>query len=299
MRNRGSISLSILIGSFFLAILSQTVLIFVTHSKTSILEELEDYQLRKLCGSVVESLESEDFVDGTENWPEITLEPGHHRVNVNRTIESSEDNLINYVVVGAIADNDKAFYMRKLKVSFPCILQEKAKDYAVIYRNSITGQDFLNNGALYTSMKEEVLPNLKFLNGKALPVATSETAAQDGLSSKFYYLPSNNDFTFKANGKFYGSTVFANFRTINISNNCIFYDRVLLVSDTGNINIGKNVNLKKAIIVAYGTVTIDSGSKINGLIVGQKIIFKGPVQISRDEEVVTPFSSAYFLTNQN
>lgn len=299
MRSKGSISLGILVGTLFLAVLSQIALIFVTKSKTAFLDDLEEYQLRRLCGSVADSLNTNTAVNGTENWPEITLEPGHYKVNVSTTTESSEDGLINYLVIGATANNDKSFYMRKLNFKLPSILLEKAKDYSIIYKKSLSGENYLSNSNLYTSTNEEVLPKVRFLNGKALSTITSEIAVQDGFSSNFYYLPSNNDFTFKANGKFHGSTVFVNQRNINILNNCIFYDRIMIISGAGNITIGKNVDLKKAIIVAYGTVSIDSGSKINGLIAGNKIILKGPVQISRDEEVVTPFSSAYFLTNSD
>lgn len=299
MHSKGSISIIILIGALFLAMLSQIALIFVTKSKSVILEDLQDYQLRRLCGSVAETTLTNTFLNGTENWPEITLEPGHYQVNVSVTRESSEDGLINYVVVGATANNDKAFYLKKLFVNPPNVLQEKVKNYAIVYKSTLTGENFLTNSNLYTSTNEEVLPNVKFLNGKALTTMTSELASQDGFSSKFYYIPTNNEFTFKANGKFYGSTVFVNSKTINILNNCTFYDRIMIISGAGNINIGKNVLLNKAIIAAYGTVTIDSGSKINGLITGNRIVLKGPVQISRDEEVVTPFSSAYFLTNSN
>ncbi|MDO4178107.1 MAG: hypothetical protein Q4D21_02860 [Phascolarctobacterium sp.] len=298
MRNRGSISLSILIGSLFLAAIAQMILIFAVRSKANILEELEDYQLRKIVGSVAEGLSYETLTDGQENWPEITLEPGHHKTNVVRTTTSSDDGLIRYTTVEASTDNEHTFAMRKLRFDMPASWQECVKDYAIIYKTSFEGEEFLNSGVLYTSTKEEVMPSVKFLSGKVISSTTSDEAAQFGFSSRFYYLPSNT-FTFKASSRFYGSTVFVNSQTINIASNCTFYDRILLVSGAGDVIIGKNVNIKNGIIVAHGTISIDSGSKINGLIIGNKIVLKGQVQLSRDEEIVTPFSSAYFFNTSS
>ena len=299
MHNKGSISISILIGSLFLAALTQTILIFSMHTKSSALEELEDYQLRKLCGSIAKRFETHTITDGTETWPDVILEPGHHKVKVIQTLENSDDALLSYMTIGAISNNDHSFYMRKLTVNLPNIVKEKVKDYPIIYKNSISGTEYLNNRPLYTSTKEEVMPLFKFLNTKAISSLMPEDAIQDGLSSRFYYLPTNTTFSFKSNSKIHGSTVFVNAGNINIASNCIFYDRIMLVSGAGNITIGKNVNFKKAVIIARGTISIDSDSKINGLIIGNQVILKGPITLSPDEEVVTPFSSTYFLNTSS
>ena len=295
MSRRGSITIGILIGSLFLAVFVQMILIMFSRSRSNMLEEFENYQLRKLCGSVLEKIEREASVDGNKNWPEVILEPGHHRVQIEKRLETSTDGLIKYLSVGAVADNQQSFYMRKLKLETSHDLQEKAKQFALIYKNSLSGSEYLSAQQLYTSTNEEVMPAVKFLNGKAISSFTAADAAQDGLSSKFYYLPSSTTFSFSSGSKIHGSTVFVNSGSISIASNCIFYDRVMIVSGAGSITIGKNVNLKKAIIIAKNTVTIDEGSQINGLIVGNQIVLKGPVSISRDEEVVEPFSSAYFL----
>lgn len=295
MHSKGNISMNVLIGSLFLVAFVQIILNFSIHSKISILEELEDYQLRKLCGSLVEALENNTYVDGSETCSEIILEPGHHQVNIIRSSEKSDDSLLSYATIGAVADNQRAFYMHKLTVNLPSIIKEKIKDSPIIYKNSIIGTEYLNKGTTYTSIQEEVMPKFKFLNGKALDTLTSDIAIQDGFSSRFYYLPSSNTFSFNANSNIRGSTVFVNNGNINIANSCVFHDRVMLISNAGNITIGKNTNFKKALIMSHGTVTIDSDSKINGLIIGSQIILKGPVSLSQDEEVVTPFSSAYFL----
>ena len=82
-------------------------------------------------------------------------------------------------------------------------------------------------------------------------------------------------FTFKSNGRYLGDTVFINKSGIDIGAGSSFPDRLVLYSQKGNITIGNNVRMDKAFIHAYATVSIGSGCKIKGLILANKIIFKG------------------------
>ena len=82
---------------------------------------------------------------------------------------------------------------------------------------------------------------------------------------------------------------------IEIGAGCSFPNRVAMYSQKGNITIGDNVRMDKALIHAYGTVTIGTGCKIKGLILANKIILKGASTFSADADVVAPFASCAFM----
>ena len=91
------------------------------------------------------------------------------------------------------------------------------------------------------------------------------------------------------------ATVFVNKAGIEIGSGTSFPDRIAMYSQKGNITIGDNVRMDKALLHAYGTITIGTGCKIKGLIIANKMILKGTSEFSADADVVAPFVSCAFM----
>ena len=119
-------------------------------------------------------------------------------------------------------------------------------------------------------------------------------AANEGLTKHFTYLDSDSTFSFTRGSTLLGDSVFVNKGSIVVNANCVFPNRLALYSQKGSITIGDNVRMDKALVHAYSTVTIGSGSKINGLIIANKIILKGASSFSADADVVAQFASCVF-----
>ena len=170
-----------------------------------------------------------------------------------------------------------------------------AEQYALVSKTA-TGLDYLAQEGVYkqASTEEVKLPEVRFFFNKAASDITADVAISEGLSRHFTYLDADKSFAFKSNSRLPGATVFVNKGSIEIGSGCSFPDRLVMYSQKGNILIGDNVRMSKALVHAYGTVSIGTGCTINGLIIANKIIFKGTSSFSADADVVAPFASCAF-----
>ena len=72
-----------------------------------------------------------------------------------------------------------------------------------------------------------------------------------------------------------------------------------LLSADGQIEIGKNAVLGKALLLSKYDITVKSGASINGIaLCDGRLIVEGGVTFSRDESVLQPFITAYRLKQQ-
>ena len=294
---RGSISIYLLLVALVLALLAQLGLLLSRHELDKVQRRLLGQQLRHLNNSYFVSLKDSDLAAGSHALFTGELEPGHVGVNVNAKVEKSTDGLIRFFEVKSTAAAQGSAVQRlcQLTLDFAEPQSLLAGQYALASKTA-TGLEYLPSEAVYkqASTEEVKLPVVRFFYNKAASDITADTALNEGLSRHFTYLDLDKTFTFKSNGRYLGDTVFINKYGIDIGAGASFPDRLVMYSQKGNITIGNNVRMDKAFIHAYATVTIGSGCRIKGLILANKIIFKGASEFSADGDVVAPFTSCAF-----
>ena len=294
---RGSISIYLLLVALLLALLAQLGLLCCRQMLEKSRQGLLKQQLRRLNNSYFLKLKDAELTPGDYLCFEGVLQPGQEVVTVKATSSQSSDGLINFLEVKGTAANHAGAVQRlcQITLDFADTPRAWAGQYALVSRTA-EGLEYLQQEGLYIqASKEEVqLPAVDFLNKRATGSVTAAEAANEGLNKHFTYLASDTGFAFTRGSTLAGETTFVNRGSITINANCVFPDRVALYSQKNSITIGNNVRMDKALVHAYGTVTIGAGCRINGLIIANKIILKGESTFSADGDVVAPFTSCAF-----
>ena len=294
---RGSISLYLLVVSLLMTLLTHMALLWSQREFGKTKQRLLEQQLRQLNNSYFLNLKDSSLAPGKYQCFAGVLQPGSEPVEIIAKSEDSTDGLINFFQVQGTAVNLGSAVQRlcRLSLNFSESQRLLAGQYALASK-TVTGLEYLPQEAVYkqASTEEVKLPEVRFFYNKAASDTTADTALNEGLSRRFTYLDLAKSFTFKSNGRYLGDTVFINKSGIDIGAGSSFPDHLVLYSQKGNITIGNNVRMDKAFIHAYATVSIGSGCKIKGLILANKIIFKGASEFSADASVVAPFTSCAF-----
>ncbi len=300
---KGSVSVVLLIICFVLALLAHLALISSRQELKEARQRVLAKQLRHLNNSFFMKLANEELPSGQWQCFQGRVQPGKESVTVNCKSEYSSDGLINFLEVKSKADNyagqsgnaDAVQRLCRLKMNFAEAQKKMAEKY-VLTSKKATGLENLEQEALYiqASTEEVTLPALSFFQGKAASSITSDETVNEGLTRRFVYLNSSQIFTFKKNSVIRGQSIFTNKASIIIGATCHFPDRLAMYSTQGNITLEDNVRLDKALLHAYGTVTIGSGCKINGLIIANNIVLKGKADFSADADVLAAFASCAF-----
>ena len=294
---RGSISIYLLLVALLLALLAQLGLLCCRQMLEKSRQGLLKQQLRRLNNSYFLKLKDAELTPGDYLCFEGVLRPGQEVVAVKATSSQSSDGLINFLEVKGTAPNVNGAVQGLCQLTLRFSEPERllAGQYALASK-TVTGLEYLPQEAVYkqASTEEVKLPQVRFFYNKAASAMTADEAVSEGLSRHFNYLDLDKSFVFKNNSTLLGETVFVNKSSIEIGSGCAFADRVAIYSQKGNIIIGNNVRMNKALIHAYGTVSIGTGCTINGLIIANKIILKGTSSFSADADVVAPFVSCAF-----
>lgn len=295
---RGSISIYVLLVALVLALLAQLALLWSRQELDKVQSRILGQQLRRVNNSYFMSLKDRDLAPGNYELFTGELEPGHASVNVNAKVEKSTDGLSKFFEVKSTVANQSSAVQRlcQLTLDFAEPQRLLAGQYALVSK-SATGLEYLPSEAVYkqASTEEVKLPEVRFFYKKAVSDTTANTVVSDGFNKRFTYLDLSSSFVFPKQARLLGEAVFVNKSGIEIGAGCSFPNRVAMYSQKGNITIGDNVRMDKALIHAYGNVTIGTGCKIKGLILANKIILKGASTFSGDADVVAPFSSCAFM----
>ena len=294
---RGSISIYLLLVALLLALLAQLGLLCCRQMLEKSRQGLLKQQLRRLNNSYFLKLKDAELTPGDYLCFEGVLRPGQEVVTVKATSSQSSDGLINFLEVKGTAPNVNGAVqgLCQLTLRFSEPQRLLAEQYALVSKTA-TGLEYLAQEGVYkqASTEEVKLPEVRFFFNKAASDITADVAISEGLSRHFTYLDADKSFAFKSNSRLPGATVFVNKGSIEIGSGCSFPDRLVMYSQKGNILIGDNVRMSKALVHAYGTVSIGTGCTINGLIIANKIILKGTSSFSADADVVAPFASCAF-----
>ena len=296
--SRGSVSIFLLIAALIMALVGQLMLLWCREELVRTRAYLFQQQLRYLNGSCYSMLKDMDVEDGSKTIYRGVLQPGNAEVEVVVKKTTSSDGLLHFLEVTSTSANQDGALQRlcRLKLDFAAAQKNLGGSMALASKK-VTGLENISQEAVYTQASDEEvkLPELQFFYLKAVNSITTTDAVSEGLSRRFIYLDANNTFQFKANSVIGGASAFANKGSIEIGNGAHFPERLALYSRNGNITIGDNVKLDKALVHAYGTVTIGTGCKINGLVLANNIVLKGDSRFMADADVVAPFASVAYI----
>ena len=291
---KGSISLPCLLAALLLALSAQLCLLYAVKGYEAEKEFLRGQQLRLLCGSVLQAIGQKPQPAGTQLCYEGELQPGNEPVTVTSESSYSSDGQIDYLKVSAVAANHVGAVQRlhRLRVSFsPQMLALATK--SVLAGRSLTGSEYLQQAALYTSTEEVRLPQMSFLRNKCPGVLNKKAVAEVGLSARFYYLRNNNSLSLGTEG-LHGPTMIVNPYSITTAEGSYYPDRLVLISENGNIKLGAGTRMAQALVLAKGKVTICEGCQLNGFVMADKIVIEGSADLTPDTGAVEPMLTPYF-----
>ncbi|MGM9528684.1 MAG: hypothetical protein ACI3XH_01600 [Phascolarctobacterium sp.] len=295
---RGSISIYLLLVALLLALLAQLALLWSRAELDKTQQRLLRQQLRRISNTLFMQLKDKPLPAGTHICYEGNLQPNNEKVVVKAIGSTSTDGLIELLEVEGTAVQENGVVQRlcQLTLHFAESQRALAGQYALVSKTA-TGLEYLTQEGVYkqASTEEVKLPEVRFLYKKAVSDTTASTVVNDGFNKHFTYLDLSSSFVFPKQARLLGETVFVNKSGIEIGAGCSVPERLALYSQKGNITIGDNVRMDKALIHAYGTVTIGTGCRIKGLILANKIILKGASTFSADADVVAPFASCAFM----
>lgn len=299
-RERGSISIAFLLVGLFLAALAQMAMIFISRN----VQFEEDYwrgrQLRLLCSSVIEHLATQELEAGEDILLEANLQPGNVPVKLIRKIYYSDDACFRNLELRA-ETKEASQSLRHLQFSLDKVKLAQAQRYMLISGKDLLGTEFLPDEGIHTSAEEVIIPQISFLKNtgefkRSISALGMDDVRQYGLDKRFYYLTNiGSPTTFTKNLKVYGTAVIATEGSIIIESGCQFFDRVIFLVK-GTLTIKGDVKLPQVLVVSYGRVTIGTGCQIGGVIFsGSNIELQGSSELTYDENVVAPFSSAFYI----
>lgn len=286
---KGSISLPCLLAALLLALSAQLSLLYAVRGYESEKDFLREQQLRLLCSSVLQAIGQEPRPPGRQLCYEGELQPDSEPVTVTSESIYSSDGFIDYLKVTAAAVNHAG---HRIRVSFGPQMQALAAK-SVLAGRSLTGDGYLQQAALYTSIEEVKLPQMSFLRDKCPGVLNKKSVAEVGLSARFYYLRNNNSLLLGTEG-LHGPTMIVNPYSITTAEGSYYPDRLVLISENGNIKLGAGTRLTQALVLAKGKVTICEGCQLNGFVMADKIVIEGNADLTPDTGAVEPMLTPYF-----
>ena len=291
---KGSISLPCLLAALLLALSAQLCLHYAVKGYEAEKDFLRGQQLRLLCGSVLQAIGQKQQPAGTQLCYEGELQPGNEPVTVTSESSYSSDGQIDYLKVSAVAANHVGAVQRlhRLRVSFSPEIQALAAK-SVLAGRSLTGGEYLQQAALYTSTEEVRLPQISFLENKCAASLNKRTTEENGLSARFYYLRSSNSLRLGSKG-LQGATLIADKFSINTAPGSYYPDRIVLISEEGDITLSEGTKMAQALLMAKGTVTIGAGCRLNGFVLADKIVLRGTADLTPDTGAVEPMLTPAF-----
>ena len=291
---KGSISLPCLLAALLLAVSAQLSLLYAVRGYESEKDYLREQQLRLLCSSVLQAIGQEPRPAGKQLCYEGELQPDSEPVTVTSESIYSSDGFIDYLKVTAAAANHAGAVQRlhRIRVSFGPQMQALAAK-SVLAGRSLTGGEYLQQAALYTSTEEVRLPQMSFLRNKCPSVLNKKAVAEVGLSARFYYLKNNNSLLLGTEG-LNGPTMIVNPYSITTAEGSYYPDRLVLISENGNIKLNAGTRMAQALVLAKGMVTICEGCQLNGFVMADKIVIEGKANLTPDTGAVEPMLTPYF-----
>lgn len=298
-KSQGSISVLLLIVCTFILLSAQLALYMTSNEYKRTLEDLRRRQLRLLCYSAIEAVDTSVLTEGTGCLADAVLEPGGDAAKLTYVSEHSSDNCFYGLELKAEDKSGLVSRLSRYDFFLPEKLAQLGRQYPLIYKNRIVGTEYLSGSDVYTSNEEVLVPQVEFLRNVGLSPVNDESITKKGFNSRFYYVKdksSGRNFTFSSGSIFYGSTVFGCQGNIKIGADSKFPGRMVFIARKGNVELGSNVQMDNVVIIADNTVSVGAGCRIKGVIYADTIRIKGKAVFLKDENLVAQISSKRFIS---
>lgn len=264
-------------------------------------EETQQRLLRRQLQFAVQALARADFIDnaipaGGFNLPPQKLYPGAY--DLTAAIKAEEQNGITRYTISAEAGGE-TFALQQLKLPLPPDIIELGSTYTLVAGKNISGAENLPEGVGYAANMGNILDSLdvkNYADFKELDFPAKTSFEELGLSGALYYDGGHYSKSIASTSKnIKGQGCLAAMMSIFIADGTKLPDFCIIISD-GQIEVGKNAELGKALLIAKENLTIKSGASVSGIAMcGGSLTLEDGAVFTRDETVLQPFVTALRL----
>lgn len=268
-------------------------------------EETQRMVLRRQLHSAVQALAKSGFKDaplpeGGLRLPPYKLYPGGYTLTAGITEQQNGSGITRYNLTAA-AGSEK-FSLQQLKITLPRSVKEIGQHYTLASGKTLTGAENLPEGIVYAENMGSILTDINVKNFAAfqeMAFPTKTMFEEYGLSGALYYDDGNYSKSIASPSKnIKGQGFLAAKMSIFIADAAKMPDFCVIISD-GQIEVGKNAVLGKALLLSKYDITIKSGAAVNGIVLCDgRLIVENGAAVTRDESVLQPFVTAYRLKQQ-
>lgn len=266
-------------------------------------EETQQRLVRRQLQFAVQALAESDFMDSTlQNSIELPpqkLYPGGYILRAG--IDAEEQNgLARYIIIAEAGGQSLA--LQQLKLNLPQDIAELGRRYTLAAGKKLTGAENLPEGTAYADNLGSILDSLDikaYAGFKEMAFPTKTEFEEYGLSGALCYDDGHYSKSIAAASKnIKGHGCLVAMMSIFVADGTKMPDFCVIVSD-GQIEIGKNAVLGKALLISKYDITIKSGASVSGIaLCDGNLTIEGGANFMRDETVLQPFITALRLKQQ-
>lgn len=298
---RGGIGTAVLAGILCAAVCLHAAAYWVRQEA----EENSRRILRRQLQFAVQALAKAGFENGRLpeggiNLPPQKLYPGNYTLKAGIFEENTSGGIKKYTIQAEAGG--ETFALQQLKIVLPQQIAELGKRYTLAAGKSLQGAENLPEGIAYAGELGEILQSLdvkNFAAFKEMDFPSKSTFEEYGLGGALYYDDGNYSKSIASSSKnIKGEGVLVSKMSIFIADGTKIPGFCVIISD-GQIEIGKNAVLGKALLLSKYDITVKSGACVNGIVLCDgRLIVEDGVTFARDESVLQPFVMAYRLKQQ-
>ena len=298
---RGSIGLAVLAGVLCVAACLHAVAFCVRQEA----EETQRRLVRRQLQFAVQALAKANYANadlptGSVTLPSQKLYPNGYVLNAGLTAEPNECGVTRYVLTAEAGGQSLA--LRQHKIILPPEIAALAAKYTLAAGKSLSGAEHLPQGTAYAAELGNILDavNIKsYAPFKELAFPAKSSFEEQGLSGALYYDDGNYSKTIASTSKnIKGRGVLIAMPSIFVADSTKLPDFCIIISD-GQIEIGKNAELGRALLLSRYDITIKSGAQVSGIaLCDGNLTIESGAAFTRDETVLQPFVTALRLTEK-
>ncbi len=298
---RGGIGTAVLAGILCAAVCLHAAAYWVRQEA----EENSRRILRRQLQFAVQALAKAGFENGSLpeggiNLPPQKLYPGNYTLKAGIFEENTSGGIKKHTVQAEAGG--EVFALQQLQITLPQQIAELGKRYTLAAGKSLQGAENLPEGIAYAGELGEILQSLDvkdFASFKEMDFPSKSTFEEYGLGGALYYDDGNYSKSIASSSKnIKGEGVVISKMSIFIADGTKMPDFCVIISD-GQIEIGKNAVLGKALLLSKYDITVKRGASVNGIaLCDGRLIVEDGVTFARDESVLQPFVTAYRLKQQ-
>ena len=296
--NRGGIGVAVLAGVLCVAACLHAAAYWMRQEA----EETQQRLLRRQLQFAVQALARADFMDsaipaGGFNLPPQKLYPGAYDLTAAIKAAEEENGITRYTITAEAGG--ETFALQQLKLTLPPDIIELGSSYTLAAGKNISGVEHLPEGVGYAANMGDILDSLDVKNYaafKELDFPAKTSFEELGLSGALYYDDGHYSKSIASTSKnIKGQGCLAAMMSIFIADGTKLPDFCIIISD-GQIEVGKNADLGKALLIAKENLTIKSGASVSGIAMcGGSLTIEDGAVFTRDETVLQPFATALRL----